>query len=450
MIVFERHSTLPHPAAEVLAYARREQTFERLLPPWEGARTVEHTGGMRVGGRIALQSGGLLRRDWQAEVGEGDEAWRLLVQGPSVFCDHTQRVLARGEAGSELIDHVECRLPLSGVSTFVAGGAVTRRLERVFAFRQSRARNDLDRHAVWADRGSLTVAIAGSGGLIGSHLRDYLAGAGHRVVRLVRRPGAAGDEIPWDPDEGSLDPAAMEGVDAVVNLCGAGLASLWTTRRKDVLRGSRVRSTRTLVGAMLRMETPPAVFVSASAVGVYGSRDGETLTEESGDGTGFLAELCRDWEAAATDASSSGVRVVTPRIGIVLTASGGALATMLPMFRAGLGGRVGDGRQWWSWVALDDLLGALEWAVHDPTMRGPVNVVAPVPVTNRDFTKTLARVLRRPAVLAAPRPVVAALGGMPEEMLLASQRAVSRRLCEHGYRFAFPTLEKALRFELGR
>lgn len=450
MLVYERHCALPHSVADVLAYTGREQTFRRLLPPWERVRVVEHEGGMRAGARIVLRSGTLVRREWHAEVGEDDEVRRLVVSGSGVLCDYTQRVVERGQGASELIDHVQCRLPFSGLSSFAAGGVVTRRLERLFAYRQARTRNDLDRHAAWADRLNLTVAVAGSSGLIGSHLVDYLAGAGHRVVRLVRRPASCGDEIAWDPDEGILDPGSLEGVDAVVNLCGASLASVWTARRRDVLRSSRLRPTRTLVQAMARMERPPRVFVSASAVGYYGSRGDEKVSEETEAGAGFLAELCRDWEMAASEAAESGVRVVTPRFGLVLAAAGGVLAVMTPVFRTGLAGCVGDGRQWWSWVALDDLLGAVEWALHDAELSGAVNVVAPEPVTNRDFTNALARVLRRPALLRAPRPVVVALGGMPKEMLLASQRAVPGRLQERGYRFTLPTIDKALRFELGR
>jgi uncharacterized protein len=449
MLVYERHSALPHPATDALAYLSRETTFTRLLPPWERLRVVEQTDDAGGHGRIELRSGALRHRRWRVEIEGAGEARRLQATGPSIVCDYTQRVLPRRESECELIDHVECRLSADTLATFAAAGAVRRRLERLFAFRQARIRNDLDRHAVWAGRGPLTVAIAGAGGLVGAHLCDYLAGAGHRVLRLVRRPAATPDEIAWNPDQGTLDPAALEGVDAVVNLCGASLATIWTKRRKDALRDSRVRSTRTLAETMRSMERPPTVFVSASAVGFYGSRGDESLTEDCPAGRGFLADLCSEWEAAAQGPEAHGVRVVRLRFGLVLTASGGALATMLPVFRAGLGGRVGDGRQWWSWVALDDALGAVECAIHDDGLRGAVNVVAPGAVTNRDFTRLLARSLRRPALLEAPRSVVAALGGMPDEMLLASQRVVSARLRERGYRFAFPDLETALRFELG-
>lgn len=454
MPVFERHSTMPCPVDELFAYYVRPRAFERLMPPWERFRVVEQTDGMRDGGRLVFDAGpGPFKLRWVAEMSgyvEGRQFTDRQTVGPFALWEHTHRFLPRGDDQSELIDHVEYRLPAGWVADLIASGAVTRQLERLFRFRHARTRNDLERHAMWAGQRRLKVAIAGASGLIGSHLAVYLMTAGHDVVRLVRRPVAQADEIAWYPDAGRLDPSDLHGVDAVVNLAGVSLASIWTKSRKEAILRSRVQATQTLVTAIAHMETPPAVLVSASAIGAYGPTSGEALTEEGALGTGFLADVCREWEAAAAPAAAAGVRVVTPRFGIVLTASGGALAAMLPVFRAGLGGRVGEGWQWWSWVALDDLLGALEWAIHDRALDGVVNVVSPEAVTNREFTRTLGRVLRRPAVLEAPRGIVEKFGGMPKEMLLASQRVVPMRLRERGFPFAFPGLEQALRYELGR
>ena len=209
--------------------------------------------------------------------------------------------------------------------------------------------------------------------------------------------------------------------------------------------------TGTLAAAIARMEAPPTVLVSASAVGAYGSRGDETITEQTELGSGFLADVCRAWEAAGEPVQAAGTRLVTTRFGIVVSAAGGAVAAMLPAFKAGLGMRLGDGDQYWAWVALDDLLAAVEWAVHDDELEGPVNVTAPEPVTNRAFTKTLGRVLRRPAALAAPGFVLRhGLGGMGEEMFLASQRALPARLRDRGFLFSYPEVAAALRFELGR
>jgi uncharacterized protein (TIGR01777 family) len=267
----------------------------------------------------------------------------------------------------------------------------------------------------------------------------------------VRNKEAGPGEIPWDPATGALYHGALEGVDAIVNLAAVSLEGVWTPGRKKAIIDSRVQTTRTLAEAMARMESPPSVFISVSGIGAYGSRGGEAITEQTARGEGFLADVCRVWEEAAIPARDAGVRLVTARQGIVMSAAGGALPAMLPAFKAGLGARLGDGAQYWSWVALDDLLAAFESALHDDELEGVVNFTSPEPVTNREFTKTLGRVLRRPAALAAPAFLLRhGTGGMGDEMLLASQRAVPARLKERGFRFAFPELEGALRYELGR
>jgi uncharacterized protein (TIGR01777 family) len=423
-----------------------------MIAPWERGIMFEH-GGVHNGRRVVIEAGSTPFRRRQAmvfrDVEAGSAFTSVALQGPLAPWRHTVRVLPRGAGLSELIDHVEYG-PAGPVGAVLGGAGAPRQLERLFRFRQSRILSDMTAHAKWADRPRMKVAIAGASGLIGSHLNSFLRSAGHEVVRLVRRPARAPGEVGWDPDVGLLDPDGLRGVTAVVCLCGASLASVWTAARRDELVQSRLRSTRTLVAAMRQMDVPPAVFVSASAVGVYGSRGGEALTEESSLGTGFLAELCQRWEDAAVAASACGVRVVTPRFGLVVSGAGGVLPAAMRVFRAGLGGRFGDGWQWWSWVSMDDALGALEWALHDPDVRGAVNVVAPGAVTNREFTKTLAKALHRPAALEVPEAVAFLLGGVSREMLLASQRAAPMRLHEAGFHFLHSSLEGAVRFELGR
>jgi uncharacterized protein (TIGR01777 family) len=361
------------------------------------------------------------------------------------------RFIPIDEGHSQLIDHVEYSLPAGGLTDSVGEVPAGKALSRLFRFRHERTRLDLGRHAQWADQPRLRVAIAGASGLIGSQLADYLTTAGHRVVRLVRNTEAGPDEIPWDPSTGALYHGALEGVDAIINLAAVTLNGIWTPGRKKAILESRVQTTSTLAEAIARMDTPPSVFISVSAVGAYGSRDGEVITEQTPPGAGFLADVCRAWEEAATPARDAGVRLVTPRQGIVISAAGGALGAMLLPFKAGIGGRLGDGAQYWAWVALDDLLAAFEWALHDEELEGVVNFTAPEPLTNREVTQTLGRVLRRPAALAAPAFVLRhGLGGMGDEMLLASQRAIPARLRERGFPFSFPTLEGALRYELGR
>ncbi len=294
----------------------------------------------------------------------------------------------------------------------------------------------------------MNILVTGSSGLVGSALLPSLAKEGHSVTRLVRSTATTGESAAtWDPERGQLSAAALEGFDAVVHLAGENIAAgRWTAARKARIRDSRVKGTGLLSETLARLERPPRVLISASGVGYYGSRGDEVLTEESSPGTGFLAEVCRDWEGATAPAARRGIRVAIPRFGVIFSAQGGALAKMLTPFRLGVGGRIGDGRQFMSWVALDDAVGAIHHALTTEALQGPVNVVAPHPVTNAEFTKTLGRVLGRPTLF--PMPAFAArlaFGEMADELLLVSQRAKPARLLDAHYAFHFPDLEGALR-----
>jgi uncharacterized protein len=296
----------------------------------------------------------------------------------------------------------------------------------------------------------MQIAISGASGLIGSAFADSLAAGGHAVRRLVRGD-ARGDDVAWAPEDGAIDAAKLRGVDAVVHLAGEGIASgRWSADRKQRIRDSRVQGTDLLARTLAELSPRPSVLVCASAVGFYGPRGDEELDESAPPGTSFLSEVCRAWEAAAEPARAAGVRVVSTRFGVVLSAKGGALAKMLTPFRIGIGGRIGSGRQWMSWISIDDAVGAIGHALATASLTGPVNAVAPRPVTNAEFTKTLGRVLSRPTV--APMPAFAArlaFGEMADELLLSGQRVVPRRLLESGYRFRHGDLETALRHVLG-
>lgn len=289
------------------------------------------------------------------------------------------------------------------------------------------------------------VLIAGASGFLGRHIAAHLEGRGHDVGRLVRREVRVRGETPWDPARGALDPALLRGWDAVVNLCGRGIATRWNVAVKREIRESRVASTGLLSGAMAQAQEGPRVLVSASAAGFYGDRGDEELHEGSGAGEGFLSSLCRDWEAAAQPASAAGVRVVLPRLGMVLSPEGGALPKMLPAFRLGVGGPWGSGRQWVSWVALDDALRALEFALTCAGLSGPVNVVAPEPVRAGDFARALARAVGRPCVARVPAEALElVLGEMARETLLSSARVVPRALGQAGFEFAHPEVTAGL------
>lgn len=292
----------------------------------------------------------------------------------------------------------------------------------------------------------MKIVVSGASGLIGGALVRGLRTAGHDVRRLVRQAAvAAPDEILWSPAAGELNPQDLRGTDAIINLAGENVGHRWTPARRDRILRSRVDSTKTLVAAIAALKPAPSVFLSASAVGYYGDRGEETLTEASSIGHGFLPEVCLAWETHAQGAAPHGVRTVMLRFGTVLAGEGGALAKMLPLFRLGLGGRLGNGEQWMSWVSLDDVVGAAMHALRDARCAGPMNITAPTPVRNRDFTAALGRILHRPAVLPAPAWALRmAFGEMADEALLASARALPKRLTETGYMFLHPALEGAL------
>lgn len=293
-----------------------------------------------------------------------------------------------------------------------------------------------------------TVVVAGSSGLIGTALADALEAQGTNVVRLLR-PGSPPAEgaARWDPGAGTIDAGALEGADAVVNLAGVGIGDhRWTATHKAAVLDSRVKSTSLLAETIPTLSHPPGVFVSGSASGYYGDRGDDILDEDSGPGAGFLADVCRRWEAATQPAASAGVRVVHIRSGIVLSSKGGALGKLLLPFKMGLGGRIGTGKQWWSWISIHDEVGAVLHALRTPGLSGAVNLTAPTPVRNEEFVATLGRVLSRPAFLPVPKFALrAALGDFADEGLLGSQRILPRRLEESGFQFLQPELEPALR-----
>lgn len=297
----------------------------------------------------------------------------------------------------------------------------------------------------------MRVLVSGASGLIGRAVVEALARAGAEVVKLVRSAVAEPGAARWSPVDGWLEDAAARGADAVVHLAGESIAGRWTAARKRAIRQSRVEGTRTLVGGIARLSPRPRVLVAASAVGFYGDRGDEELDETSAPGSGFLADVCREWEQASEEARALGIRVVRLRFGVVLAPNGGALGRMLPVFRLGLGGRLGSGRQWMSWIGIEDAVSVVRAAIDREELSGPVNAVAPCAVTNAEFTRTLGEVVGRGTPLAVPGSLLRlAVGEMADEALLASVRALPRALAAAGFPFARPTLRQALRSVLGR
>lgn len=451
--VFSAQSRLEHPVADAFAWHTRPGALERMLPPWQDVRVVEATGGIDPGARVVIElRAGPLRTRWVAVHTACEPGVRFvdeMARGPFARWVHEHRFAPDGEAACAIEDRIEYALP-GGPAGGLAAPLVDLALRRTFGFRHARLRDDLDRHSRMSDAGRLRVVVSGATGLIGSQLTAFLGSGGHRVERLVRRAPQSG-EVFWDPARGEIDAAALEGTDAFVHLAGESIDGRWTAAKKRRIRESRALGTRLLAETIAGLRSPPRALVAASAVGYYGDRGDALLDEESGSGTGFLAEVCTEWEDATAPAGAAGVRVVNARFGVVLGARGGALARLLPAFRLGVGGPVGSGDQFLSWIALDDVVGALHHLLFARDVSGPVNLVAPAPVTSRELARALGRVLRRPSLLPLPAVAVRlALGEMGEELLLAGQRVSSARLESSGFRFLHPDLESALRAELGR
>jgi len=439
--------------ATLFAWHARPGALTRLTPPWQGLRRLDPEAPLAEGQKVHLQlrlgpwsiPWTALHRDLVADQQFVDQ----MVQGPFADWVHRHRFLPVAQ-GCELRDELAWSLPGGRLVEALAEPVMRSMLARAFRYRHRILRADLLRHRTWSDRPRLQVAVTGATGMIGRQLCAFLSTGGHRVLHVTRRPRPGSSDIGWNPREGRLDSSALEGLDAVIHLAGQGIAGRWTPQHKNEVLRSRVEGTQLVARSLAGLQHPPKVLVTASAIGFYGDRAADPVSEESPAGTGFLAEVCQAWEAAAVPASEAGIRVVNLRTGLVLTPAGGALAAMLPAFCLGLGGPTGSGRQAWSWITLDDLLAAYYQALYDEGLRGPVNGVAGW-CTNLEFARTLGRVLRRPAVLPLPAAAVRVLfGQMGEELLLAGARVLPEALARRGFRFDHGDLESALGHVLGR
>ncbi|MGN0122857.1 MAG: TIGR01777 family oxidoreductase [Rhodococcus sp. (in: high G+C Gram-positive bacteria)] len=445
----EFSSVVDAPRDEVFDWHSRPGAILRLIPPWQPMSVVAEADSLESGTAVLGLPGGLR---WISRHRPDD------YDPPARFVDELSHdglwsrpatVIGswRHEHRFDVVDEFRTRVT-DRVDTPVPG----RFLTQTFRYRHRQLADDLASHR-WSHAQGIrpaTVAVTGSSGLVGTALTAFLSTGGYQVVRLVRREPRRSDERRWDPQDPAPD--LLEGVDAVVHLAGESIAGRFTDSHKAAIRDSRIEPTRRLAELAARTPNGPATFVSASAIGLYGYDRGDTpLDENASRGTGFLADVVADWEAAAHPAEKKGLRVVHVRTGIVQTPRGGTLQLMRPLFASGLGGRLGDGRQWFSWIDIDDLLEVYHRALTDPGLAGPVNAVAPQPVRNEEYTRVLASVLHRPALLPVPgfgpRLLLGDEGA--REVAQADQFVVPKALIDVGHRFRRPDLEASLRHQLG-
>lgn len=455
---FVQRSRVTASAAELFRWHAREGAFERLTPAWERVKVLARSGGIKDGGILKLQvQVGPFKQLWVANhlnYQEDRQFCDQQTQGPFAYWLHTHRMQPVDEHASYLEDDIEYQLPLGWLGNLVGGAYTRKKLLHMFNYRHFVTVHDLAAHQSFQQRvGSMKIAIMGASGLVGSTLIPFLTSGGHEVYRFVRTKTTQDPHtIYWNPATKSLDLNLLEGFDAVISLSGENIAEgRWTAEKKARIRSSRIDVTRFLAESLTKLQHPPHVWLSASAMGYYGDRGAETMREENQVGTGFLPEVCQEWEDATNVASDNGIRVVNLRIGAVLSPQEGALAKMLPPFQFGLGGKLGNGQQYFSWIAIDDVIGAIYHALAHEDIHGPVNLVSPNSVTNADFTRTLGKVLSRPTIFAVPAFALRlALGEMADALLLASIKVHPGKLLATGYNFRHADLEAALRHLLGK
>jgi uncharacterized protein (TIGR01777 family) len=465
MAYFRHRTHLPFSPEEVFAWHLQPGAFERLTPPWAQVRVMEREGGIDSQGRLLLgikQGPAEIKWEVRHTDFEKDRLFRdEQVSGPFEKWIHSHHFIAADDGGCFMEDEIEWTAPFGSAGRLFAEGFIEKELERLFVFRHRRLKNDLTLHARYNGK-PLRVLLTGSSGLVGSALMNFLRSGGHEVLALSRGAGKHegagkasspdGPPLIWDPARGQLDPSVFRNVDAVVHLAGESLSALrWSEEKKERILESRRNGTALLSKTLAGMDSPPGVFVSASAVGFYGHRGNDLVTEETGPGKGFLAMVCREWEGATAAARKKGIRVVNLRTGFVISPLGPGLGRMLTPFKAGLGGRIGSGRQYMSWIDLDDEIGLIHHALIRPGVSGPMNGTAPNPVPNATFTDTLGRILGRPTLLPLPSVAVKGmLGEMGTELLLKGARVIPKKAEETGYEFLFPDLEESLRYQIGK
>ena len=452
---YEHNTTVNFPQSKVFDWFERKGAFQRLMPPWEVAKVIRADDSLENGSLRAFRFPmGPIKLTWESEHLGYEPPHKfedVMKKGPFKSWHHVHLFEQNGTT-TTVSDQVDYRLPLGPLGRLFGGRMVKKRIERMFKAREERLIRDMERHAQFSNLAKKKILIAGSSGLIGTQLSAFLDTGGHEVWKLVRRKAKTSEnEIQWEPDEGVINKSSIEGFDIIIHLGGAGIGDKrWTKKRKQKIVSSRKNSTTLLSDTISSLEKKPEVFMVASAIGYYGNRGDEKLTEESSPGAGFLSDTTQDWESYSDSARKAGIRVINIRTGIVLSAVGGALGRMLLPWKLGGGGKIGNGKQWMSWISIDDQVYAMHHLMMSENTSGAYNLTAPEPAQQKVFAKTLGRVLRRPAFAPIPKISMRILfGELAGPLLFEGQHVLPKRLEDSGYQFLHNDLESALRDTLG-
>lgn len=452
---YEHETTVHAPRQTVWDWHNREGAFDRLTPPWEPMETVSAPPDLSPGGRriIRFPLLGPIKGRWIAEhtdLIEGELFADRMVRGPFKRWWHTHRFVEKDEM-TIVQDEVSYEVPMGFLGRLFGGRMVRKRILQMFTAREKGLINDIARQMEFADAPRKRVLVVGGSGLIGSNLIPFLDCIGHEVTQLVRREPSHPRQRFWDPSNGILDIEHLKGIDAVIHLGGVGIGDKrWTKKRKAAIIDSRRDSVTLLAEKMASMDSPPEVFIVASAIGYYGNRGDEEIDESSKRGEGFLSETTEMWEASADAARAASIRTIHLRTGIVMSPLGGALGRMLLPFKLGGGGPIGNGKQWFSWISMNDHIAAIQHLMMTPECEGAFNLTSPNPVRQKQFARVLGRVLRRPAFAPLPGFVLRIVfGELARPLLLEGQKVLPNRLLQSGFEFRNPDLEESLRDVLG-
>ena len=455
VVNFEHETRIDAPRNVVWEWHTRRGAFARLSPPWEKMESISEPIDLSPGGRRTIKMQvGPINMKWVAEhtdLIEGELFSDRMVRGPFKRWWHTHR-LSEEDGVTIIRDEVSYDLPFGFIGRLFGSRYVRKMITNLFTSRAISLTRDIGRYQSFSNLPRKRILISGASGLIGSQLIPFLDAGGHEVIQLVRRKPSKDWERYWDPQNEKLDPSLFDGIDAVIHLGGVGIGDKrWTKKRKAAIVNSRRDSVTLLAETMASLENKPEVFIVASAIGIYGDRGDEDIDENSSHGEGFLTDTVKIWESSADTAREAGIRTIHLRSGIVLSPKGGALGKMLFPFKMGAGGPIGSGKQWMSWISMDDHIAAVQHLLMTSECEGAYNLTSPNPIRQKSFAKTLGRVLRRPAFAPLPGFVVRILfGELARPLLLEGQKVHPQRLLDSGFRFEHQQLEDALRDSLGK